>query len=144
MTVSSYMRKGAAMRTRILSTLTGMVLGAVTTGWGQQPADTMPITPGLVALGDSIFHGKAAGGLCFGCHGADGKGTPGLAPDLTSGKWLHGDGSLASIIKTVEAGVPHPKTAPAPMPPMGGSKLGPAELRAVAAYVFSLSHPKTP
>jgi mono/diheme cytochrome c family protein len=130
------------MRTRILTTLAGMVLGAVTPGWGQEPADTMPFAPGLVALGDSIYHGKVAGGLCFGCHGVDAKGTPGLAPDLTSGKWLHGDGSYAFIMKIVETGVPHPKTAPAPMLPMGGSKLGPAELRAVAAYVFSLSHPK--
>lgn len=142
MTQSSYMRKGAAMRTRILTTLAGMVLGAVTTGWGQQPADTMAITPGLIALGDSIFHGKVAGGMCFGCHGVDAKGTPGLASDLTSGKWLHGDGSYDFIMKIVETGVPRPKKAAAPMPPMGGAKLGPAEVRAVAAYVFSLSHPK--
>ena len=70
------------------------------------------------------------------------KGTPSLAPDLTSGKWLHGDGSYAFIMKIVEDGVPRPKAAAAPMLPMGGSKLGPAEVRAVAAYVFSLSHPK--
>lgn len=131
------------MRTRMLTTLVGgMLLGVVTPGWGQAPTDTMQITPGLIALGDSIFHGKVAGGLCFGCHGVDAKGTPGLAPDLTSGKWVHGDGSYAFIMRIVEAGVPKPKVAAAPMPPMGGSKLGPAEVRAVAAYVFSLSHPK--
>jgi mono/diheme cytochrome c family protein len=104
----------------------------------------MAITPGLIALGDSVFHGKVAGGMCFGCHGVDGKGTPGLAPDLTSGKWLHGDGSYGYIIRIVQVGVPKPKVAAAPMPPMGGSKLGLAEVRAVAAYVFSLSHPKAP
>ena len=131
------------MHARMLSTLAaGMLLGAVTPAWGQEPTDTMAITPGLIALGDSIFHGKVAGGMCFGCHGVEGKGTPGLAPDLTSGKWLHGDGSYAFIIKIVEAGVPKPKAAAAPMPPGGGAKLAPAELRAVAAYVFSLSHPK--
>ena len=131
------------MRTRILTTLAaGMFLGAVTPAWGQEPTDTMPITPGLIALGDSIFHGKVAGGMCFGCHGVDAKGTPGLAPDLTSGKWLQGDGSYPFVMKIVVDGVPHPKAAAAPMPPMGGAKLTPAEVRAVAAYVFSLSHPK--
>jgi mono/diheme cytochrome c family protein len=139
------MRKVAAMHTRILSTLVaGMLLGAVTPSWGQEPSDTMAITPGLIALGDSVFHGKVAGGLCFGCHGVDGKGTPGLAPDLTSGKWLHGDGSYGFIIRIVQVGVPKPKAAAAPMLPMGGSKLGLAEVRAVAAYVYSLSHPKAP
>jgi len=133
------------MHARILTTLVaGMFLGAVAPAWGQQPTDTMQITPGLIALGDSIFHGKVAGGMCFGCHGVDGKGTPGLAPDLTGGKWLHGDGSYAFIMQTVEVGVPKPKVAAAPMPPMGGAKLTPAEVRAVAAYVFSLSHPKAP
>jgi mono/diheme cytochrome c family protein len=97
----------------------------------------------LIAFGDSIFHGKAAGGLCFGCHGMEAKGIPGVSADLTSGKWLQGDGSYAFLIKVVEAGVPRPKVAQAPMPPMGGSKLGPAEVRAVAAYVFSLSRAKT-
>lgn len=130
------------MRTRILTTLAGMVLGAITTGWGQVPADTMQFAPGLIALGDSVFHGRVAGGLCFGCHGVDGKGTTGLAPDLTSGKWLQGDGSYGFIIRIIQVGVPHPKAAAAPMPPMGGSKLGLAEVRAVAAYVFSLSHPQ--
>ena len=36
----------------------------------------------MVAFGDSIYHGLAAGGTCAGCHGTDAKGTP-LAPDLT-------------------------------------------------------------
>jgi mono/diheme cytochrome c family protein len=129
------------MRTRILTTLAAGMFLTVTLGWGQEPADTMPMSPGLIALGDSVFHGKVAGGMCFGCHGVDGKGTPGLAPDLTSGKWLHGDGSYGFIIRIVQVGVPKPKAAAAPMPPMGGSKLALAEVRAVAAYVFSLSHP---
>ena len=129
------------MRTRILTTLAAGMFLTVTLGWGQEPADTMPMSPGLIALGDSVFHGKVAGGMCFGCHGVDGKGTPGLAPDLTGGKWLHGDGSYGFIIRIVQVGVPKPKAAAAPMPPMGGSKLALAEVRAVAAYVFSLSHP---
>lgn len=99
-------------------------------------------TASQIALGDSIFHGKAAGGLCFTCHQPNARGIPGLAPDLTDRSWLHGDGSLAFIERVIEAGVPKPKQAAAPMLPKGGGKLSPEQVRAVAAYVYSLSHPK--
>jgi mono/diheme cytochrome c family protein len=49
-------------------------------------------SPEQVALGDRIFHGEADGGTCAGCHGADGKGSA-VGSDLTSGKWLWGDGT---------------------------------------------------
>jgi mono/diheme cytochrome c family protein len=105
-------------------------------------ANAAAISVSLVALGDSIFHGKAAGGACLMCHGADAKGTPGLAPNLTTSKWLNGDGTYAFIVKTVQNGVPEPKQNPAPMPPMGGAQLTPEQVRAVAAYVYSLTHPE--
>ncbi|HEY9514492.1 MAG TPA: c-type cytochrome, partial [Gemmatimonadaceae bacterium] len=85
--------------------------------------------------------GQAAGGTCFTCHGPDQKGTP-LAPDLTDKQWLDGDGSYQYIVQTVTAGVPKPKQHPAPMPPMGGSSLSQQQIQAVAAYVYSLSHPE--
>lgn len=97
--------------------------------------------PAALALGDSIFHGQAAGGLCFTCHGQDAKGTQ-LAPDLTDREWLNGDGSLDFIVKTVTAGVPQPKKYPSPMLPMGGANLTPEQVRAVATYVYSLGHPR--
>lgn len=100
------------------------------------------VTPAMIALGDSIFHGKKGGGICFSCHGANAKGTKGLAPDLTDAKWLHGDGSLAFIQSIVEAGVPKPKENPAPMPPKGGAPLNAAQVKAVAAYVHSLQQRK--
>jgi cbb3-type cytochrome c oxidase subunit III len=89
-------------------------------------------------LGKAIFSGK---GLCTACHGPDAKGTA-LAPDLTDAKWLHADGTVASIAKVIKAGVPTPKEHPAPMPPMGGAQLTDAEIQAVASYVASL--PKKP
>lgn len=50
------------------------------------------ITPPMLALGDSLFHGLIGATSCQACHGADGKqGT--VAPDLTDPVWLHGDGS---------------------------------------------------
>lgn len=99
-------------------------------------------TKAEIALGDSIFHGKAAGGICFTCHQANARGLPGLAPDLTDAKWIHGDGGLPFIITIVEKGVPKPKEAAAPMLPYGGAKLTPAQVRAVASYVYSLRKAK--
>ena len=97
------------------------------------------ITPAMVAQGDSIYSGKVAGGTCAGCHGADAKGST-LAPDLTSSKYLWGDGSYASILGIIRQGVAKPKQHAEPMPPMGGAQLSQAQLAAVAAYVWSLSH----
>ena len=92
-----------------------------------------------VALGSRIYHGQVESAPCVGCHGTDAKGSP-LGPDLTSGKWLWGDDSLASITHTITVGVPKPKEYGAPMPPMGGAQLSPSEVSAVAAYVWALSH----
>lgn len=99
------------------------------------------ITPRMVAEGDSVFHGTKAGGLCYTCHGPDAKGTQ-LAPPLRPHKWLTGDGSYQFIVQRVTQGVPNP-TPPytTPMPPLGGAPLTPDQVKAVAAYVYSLSHP---
>ena len=99
------------------------------------------ITAAEVALGDSIFHGQTAGGTCFTCHGQDAKGTT-LAPDLSDKTWIDGDGTYNYIVERVTTGVPQPKQHPAPMPPMGGASLSQAQVHAVAAYVYSLSHPE--
>jgi glucose/arabinose dehydrogenase/cytochrome c5 len=96
-------------------------------------------TKEMVALGARIFHGQVAAATCTGCHGAGATGTP-LGPDLTGSHWLWGDGSYAAITKTIIAGVPQPKRYRAPMPPMGGAQLTPAQVSAVAAYLWGLSH----
>lgn len=110
---------------------------------GSAAAGNLPVPPGStaaqVALGDRIFHGQAGGGTCEGCHGSNAKGTP-LAPDLTSGDWLWGDGSLAAITRTIADGVSNPKKYRSPMPPMGGAQLSHSDVDAVAAYVWALSH----
>ncbi|MGH7712368.1 MAG: c-type cytochrome [Gemmatimonadaceae bacterium] len=125
------------MRHLIRAGLILFVLGPVKGAAAQEA-----LTPAMIALGDSIFKGKVAGGTCITCHQATGKGLPGLAPDLTDKTWLHGDGSLATIIATVEKGVPKPKQAASPMLPKGGANLTSDQVRAVAAYVYSLSHPR--
>jgi glucose/arabinose dehydrogenase/mono/diheme cytochrome c family protein len=104
---------------------------------------SLPVAEGAtrqtVALGARIYHGQVGGAPCTGCHGADGTGTV-LGPNLTAKQWLWGDGSYAAIIKTITAGVPQPKQYRAAMPPMGGAQLTPAQVSAVAAYVWGLSH----
>jgi hypothetical protein len=47
----------------------------------------------------------------------------------------------SSALSRVTNGVPNPKQHPGPMPPLGGAQRTPEQVRAVAAYVYSLSHP---
>ena len=103
------------------------------------PAPGGAQSPQQVALGDSIFHGQVAGGTCTACHGQDAKGTA-VAPNLTDSEWLNGDGSYDFIVQTITTGVPKPKQHPAPMPPKGGAMLTDEQVKAAAAYVYSLSH----
>ncbi len=97
-----------------------------------------PATEEMIGAGHKIFTGD---GNCYTCHGADAKGTA-LAPSLHEHKWLNIDGSYAAIAELVTTGVPHPKEHPAPMPPKGGANLNERQVCEVAAYVYSLSHPK--
>jgi mono/diheme cytochrome c family protein len=94
----------------------------------------------MLALGDSIFHGLVAAGSCQGCHGPDAKGATGIGANLTDTVWLHSDGSLEGIHNTVKSGVMEPKESSSIMLPMGGAPLNSEQLRAVVAYVYSLSH----
>jgi len=98
------------------------------------------VTADMIQQGNQIFHGQLAGGTCFTCHGPDAKGTS-LAPDLTSTThiWVS---DYASYVALIPKGVPTPKSHPAPMPPFGGANLTPDQVKAVAAYEWSLSHPQ--
>lgn len=101
--------------------------------------DADDITPAMIALGDSIFHGKIGASSCQACHGVGGQnGT--AAPNLTDAEWLHSDGSLDGIYKTVKSGVMAPKQFSSVMPPYGGVMLTEDKTIAVAAYVYSLAH----
>jgi len=94
------------------------------------------VTPAAIAQGDSIFHKD---GMCYACHGSNAEGAVG--PNLTDAEWLHGDGSYDMIVATVTSGIPAEKTKKGiAMPPKGGSSINDAQVKAVAAYVYSLSH----
>jgi mono/diheme cytochrome c family protein len=96
------------------------------------------VTPAAIAQGDSIFHSK---GNCYACHGANAQGAVG--PNLTDAEWIHSDGSYDAIVKQVTTGVAKEESKSGiPMPPKGGSTITDDEVKAVAAYVYSLSHKK--
>lgn len=99
-----------------------------------------PIEARDPARGKVIFEGK---GNCSTCHARDGRGTP-LGPNLTDAEWLHISGKVEEIEAIIRSGVPRPRHHPAPMPPMGGARLRPEEVKAVAEYVFSLGSRTVP
>ncbi|HET6837035.1 MAG TPA: c-type cytochrome [Gemmatimonadales bacterium] len=93
-------------------------------------------TPELIAQGEKVFNGP---GNCYACHGSNGQGTVG--PNLTDAEWIHSKGTLEDIATQVTNGVPKEKAKNGiPMPPKGGGTLSEEDIRAVAAYVYSLSH----
>jgi len=103
-----------------------------------QQGDSLPpgVTAKMVTDGRALFNGA---GLCMACHGADAKGMPNLAPDLTDAKWLHSKGSYEEIVKQIMTGVAADKsTNGMVMPPKGGSQLTEEQVKAVAAYAWTL------
>jgi mono/diheme cytochrome c family protein len=92
----------------------------------------------MIKEGQGIFQGA---GLCTACHGPDAKGLPNLGANLTDTEWLHSKGTYPDIVKQITTGVTADKsTSGTVMPPKGGSSITDAQVKAVAAYVWSLSH----
>ncbi|MER2535958.1 MAG: cytochrome-c oxidase, cbb3-type subunit III [Rhizobiaceae bacterium] len=82
------------------------------------------------------------GDNCAACHGRDGKGRANY-PDLTDDDWIWG-GTPEMIEQTMRVGVnsPHPDSRVGQMPAFGRDEmLDRDQVRNVAAYVYSLSHP---
>lgn len=80
--------------------------------------------------------GKSKFAACAACHGNDGKGNQTLgAPNLTDDIWLHGYGENA-IIAMVNNGKTNQMPAQA-------SKLTPAQIHVLTAYVWGLSNGST-
>ena len=112
------------------------LLGAGPAVAQEEAAAPAGVTPAAIAKGDSIYHKD---GLCYACHGTNAEGAVG--PNLTDAEWLHGDGSFDMIVATVTSGVPAEKARKGiAMPPKGGSSITDDQVKAVAAYVYSLSH----
>ncbi len=95
------------------------------------------VTDSLIARGESIFHGAAN---CLSCHGEGGQGTD-IGPALTDDEWSRGRGSYDEIIEQIMHGVPRKDSkTDTPMPIRGWTGLSDEDVRAVAAYVWTLSH----
>jgi mono/diheme cytochrome c family protein len=99
-------------------------------------ANNLPagVTQAMVDEGQQAF-----GTVCAGCHGPAGAGTP-TCPTLNDMQWINITGTYPEIVTTITNGVPAPKQHPGPMPPKGGGNFSDTQVRALAAYVFALSH----
>lgn len=119
----------------------GMALvafGLMLTAPAVQAQEELPdgVTEELIAEGKSVFGGA---GICMVCHGPEGKGVANLGADLADDEWLHSDGTYEGILATIETGVPADKSSNGSvMPPKGGGSISDEQLKAVAAYVWSL------
>lgn len=103
-----------------------------------QAADTLPagVTAARIEAGKALYHGAA---ICVACHGPNGDGIRGVGPALGDAEWLHSDGSYEAIVAQIRAGVSsEASTSGIMMPPNGGANLTDEQVRAVAAYVWSL------
>jgi len=120
----------------------GMALvafGLMFTAAAAQAQEELPdgVTDEMIANGKPVFGGA---GICMVCHGPEGKGVANLGADLADDEWLHSDGSYEGILATIEAGVTADKSSTGSvMPPKGGSSISDEQMKAVAAYVWSLS-----
>lgn len=94
------------------------------------------VTAAAIEQGKEVYNGA---GICMSCHGPDGAGIPNLGANLTDDEWLHGDGSYEGIVASVMNGVTAQESSSGiPMPAKGGTAITDEQVRAVAAYVWSL------
>ena len=124
--------------------LLALLLPIAARAQGAAPTRPADVTDAAIAKGDSIYHS----GGCQRCHGQKGVGGAN-GPSLVSGAWQQHAGSYDQIVATITNGVSRDKVKDAsrrfPMGPRGGPmNLDDAQVRAVAAYVWSISRAKTP
>jgi mono/diheme cytochrome c family protein len=124
--------------------LLGLVLGAAAAPIGAQVTPRMRpagVTDSAISRGKTLFYGAAR---CVRCHGLGGRGTP-YGPDLADAIWWHGPGSYEWLAREVSHGIPSNLTVTGdPMPAGERLNLTDAEVHAVAAYVWAISHPSKP
>jgi cbb3-type cytochrome c oxidase subunit III len=102
--------------------------------------DSLPpgVAPEMIIQGKAVFEGP---GGCAACHGADAQGL--LGPDLTDDDWWHAKGNYLELVNQILRGVPEElSNSGLPMLPKGGADITDAEVQAVGAYVWKLSHPE--
>lgn len=96
------------------------------------------VTDSAIVWGKALFHGSAN---CAACHGVEGSGTSD-GPALTGALWLHGPGTYEWLADQIRRGIPaHGSLSGLAMPMRGWSMMNDDDVRAVAAYVWSITHP---
>jgi mono/diheme cytochrome c family protein len=113
-----------------------VVAGIGETGGGRVVAANLPqgVTQEMVDQGQQAY-----GTVCVACHGPAGAGLA-AGPPLNDNQWLNITGNYEEIARIITTGVPNPKEHPGAMPPRGGGNFDEAQIRALAAYVYALSH----
>ncbi len=124
------------MKTLLRSAVVLATVGVIAAVPAKAQAVPEGATQAMVDKGNEIFHKS---GLCYACHGQDAKGLVG--PNLTDDVWIHSKGTYPELIAQITKGVPKEESkSGVPMPAKGGSTISDDDVKAVAAYVWSLSH----
>lgn len=115
--------------------------GATMTAKATSGGMPVGVTTAMITLGDSLFHAAS----CVRCHGADAKGAQN-GPSLMGPTFMHVNGTYEDYVRLIMSGVPadsiKDKSHRFAMRPKGGGQtpLTDDQVKAVAAYVYSLSH----
>ncbi len=95
------------------------------------------VTMEMIEKGKTVYAGA---GICSSCHAPDGSGIPSLGANLKDDEWLHSDGSYDGITQSIMKGVTAQESSSGvPMPAKGGTGISDDDVKAVAAYVWTLS-----
>lgn len=134
------------MKTRLplFAIVVGLLTSASVTQAQEEVAVPDSVTPERVLIGNDLFNG----GSCVVCHAVAGRGSGRWAPDLSDVEWLHSDGDFNGIFDTIFWGVKEEEmAAKSPrrfeMHPKGGLAINREQVKALAAYVWTISHPAT-
>jgi len=100
------------------------------------------VTDQMVSRGRNVY----SNGACARCHGPGGNGGQ-LGPSLVRGTWAQIGGSFDEIVRVVTMGVPESRirnrSYRLAMHPRGGAmSLSDPDIRAVSAYVWTISRKK--
>ena len=120
-----------------------MLMGLSLSAGAQVPPPDRPegVTDSAIAWGEALFRGPAN---CSRCHGDRGRGS-GYGPDLADAIWWHGPGTFEWLVREITHGIPENLTVTGGrMPSRGWAPMNDADVRAVAAFVWSISHPPKP
>lgn len=130
---------------RLLGVL-ALLCSSVSAAGAQPDPGAVPdsVTAERVVAGSELYNG----GSCAACHAVGGRGVGPRAPNLSDVEWLHSEGDFDGIFEAIFWGVPKDRmkaVTPRPfeMHPRGGMTIDREQMKALAAYVWTVAHPET-